>query len=133
MSCCNKNKCCNAEKFVDPFALSAQLLAQLTELANSGAAALSLVNYLNIKNPAVLRLAIQIAQLAAENTALNKLLNLPPPPATADSAVSFHFGPNNTYCLSVPVLTASDKQAMIRQLSATLSDLQQADKNNENK
>lgn len=46
--------------------------------------------------------------------------------STGATAFTLNFGPDNAYCLSVPILTDNENQAMIQQLSAALSSFQQS-------
>jgi len=127
MSCCDKNKIGEAENFVDLFTISAQLIA----ISNSGAAALSLVRYLNIKNPPVLELALKIAELATANAALIRLLKPQPKESAKATSAEIRFGPDSAYSLSVPILTDSDRRAMMQQLSVAISGLQETLANHE--
>lgn len=129
MSCCQEKACRKQTAPHETFTeLPVKLLMQLLELSNSGGASWSIVKYLNIKNPEVRQLALQIARLATENNLLNKLLRRSPPPSTPCDyeTVALNFGPNASYTLTIPVLTAQERQTMMQQFSAGLAALQTA-------
>lgn len=121
MSCCGKKSCQNTEP-ADPattgpaaFSVlesSAAVIAKLVEVTKTG------VCDFVFKDTKLNELAATISMLVAENQYLKKLARLLPGTPKIDiapSTISFNFGPDSEYTLTVPV-TLKNRQKLADQL-----------------
>lgn len=120
MSCKNE-KCCQSRPVAEMTMLPDWVVAQLLAVAQSG-----LKNILPWPSDSVRVLAEKIAALVAEVESLRKLLGVDKKsnPVIENGTLTFKFGPDNQYVLSVPVGDPAARKRLSMSLAGAAEGLQ---------
>lgn len=127
MGCCNKDSCRNTPTEHTPAVLPDAafmsvdgLLSGLLKVATTGINTLKTPN-----NPLAAQLAATIANLAAENDYLKKLMSALSPIAATETAdtVDISFGPGGAYLLRLPISSEAQRRELSQQFVKLASSL----------